>query len=411
MSSVDATGSLALDVEDWDAGMLSRLAAEHGTPLYVTDLDRVRQNVRRLAHAFPDARRMYAAKANTGQAVMATVLDEGMRIECAAADEVTRAMEAGADPDRLQYTAVNPPARDLDEMVALWEAHPGLRVTAGAADTLDRLADRGFTGDLLLRVNPGEVNGPHESFAVGKDAKFGVPYERAVEMARAVREEYQFDLVGLHAHGASGMSGELTHPEAARRLAAVARDAGGVTEIDVGGGFSVPYRPDDEPVDVDALAIETRAALEEVDARLAIEPGRYVVADASLLLTRVNTLKETPGPTVVGVDASFTTLMRPALLGSYHPIRNVTGPDREEAEITLGGPVCTSTDTFCQDRPLPRPARGDLLAFGVAGAYGADLTSEFHSQPFSAEVALEGGDDRVVRERRTVEDILARERR
>lgn len=411
MSSADATGPLALDVGDWDAGLLDRLAAKYGTPLYLTDLDRVRENVRRLARAFPDARRMYAAKANTGQAVMATVLNEGMRIECAAADEVTRAMEAGADPDCLQYTAVNPPARDLDEMVALWETHPGLRVTAGAVDTLDRLADRGFAGDLLLRVNPGEVGGPHESFAVGKDAKFGVPYERAIETARAVREEYPFDLVGLHAHGASGMSGKLTHPEAARRLAAVARGVGGVAEIDVGGGFAVPYRPEDEPVDIDALAAETRAALEGVDARLAIEPGRYVVADASLLLTRVNTVKETPGPTVVGVDASFTTLMRPALLGSYHPIRNVTGPDREDAEITLGGPVCTSTDTFCRDRPVPRPARGDLLAFGVAGAYGVDLTSEFHSQPFSAEVALEDGDDRVVRERRTVADILARERR
>ncbi|MFB6168550.1 MAG: diaminopimelate decarboxylase [Haloferacaceae archaeon] len=411
MSPADGTGPPALDVDDWDAALLDRLAAEYGTPLYVTDLDRVRENVRRLADAFPDARRMYAAKANTGQAVMATVVDEGMRVECAAADEVTRAVEAGADPDRLQYTAVNPPDRDLDEMVALWERNPNLRVTAGAVDTLDRLAARGFAGDLLLRVNPGEVDGPHESFAVGKDAKFGIPYERAAEAARAVREAYPFDLVGLHAHGASGMSGELTHPQAARRLAAVAREAGGVDEIDVGGGFAVPYRPEEEPIDLDALAAETRAALDGLAVGLAIEPGRYVVGDASVLLTRVNTVKATPGPTVVGVDASFTTLMRPALLGSYHPIRNVTGPDRDPEPVTLGGPVCTSTDTFCQNRPIPRPEREDLLAFGVAGAYGVDLTSEFHSQPFVAEVALEAGDERVVRERRGVTDMLARERR
>ena len=417
MSTSDAeppveTGPAVRRVTDWDAALLESLAADHETPLYVTDLDRVRENVRRLEQAFPDAHRMYAAKANTGQAVLRTALDEGLPIECAAADEVARAVRAGADPDRLQYTAVNPPDRDLDATVDLWRDHPGMRVTAGSLDTLDRLADRGFDGDLLLRVNPGEVGGPHESFAVGPDAKFGIPYPRAVETARAVREDYPFDLVGLHAHGASGMDGDLTHPEAARRLGGVASAVGGVDLIDVGGGFSVPYREDDRPVELDALGRRTRAALAEagVDARLAVEPGRYVVADASLILTRVNTRKETPGPTVVGVDASLATLMRPSLLGSYHPLRNVSAPDRDPDPVTIGGPVCTSTDTLCENRPVPRPERGDLLAVGIAGAYGMELANEFHSQPLPAEVALEGGETRVVRERRTVDDILSRER-
>jgi len=413
--AVDAgadTGPVVRRVTDWDADLLASLAATHDTPLYVTDLDRVRENVRRLARAFPDAHRMYAAKANTGGAVLRTVLDEGLPIECAAADEVRRALAAGADPDTIQYTAVNPPDRDLDAMVDLWSDHPGMRVTAGAVDTLDRLADRGFAGDLLLRVNPGEVGGPHESFAVGPDAKFGIPYPDAVETARAVRESYPFDLVGLHAHGASGMAGDLTHPDAARRLGAVASEVGGVDVVDVGGGFAVPYRENETPLDLDALARETRAALAEtgVDARLAVEPGRYVVADASLILTRVNTRKETPGPTVVGVDASLATLMRPSLLGSYHPVRNVTGPDRPLDRVTVGGPVCTSTDTLCEDRPVPRPERDDLLAVGIAGAYGMELANEFHSQPLPAEVAVEGGETRVVRERRTVDDVLARER-
>jgi diaminopimelate decarboxylase len=405
------TGPAVRRTDDWDAARLERLADAHDTPLYVTDLDRVRENVRRLRRAFPDAHLMYAAKANTGQAVLRTVLDEGVPIECAAADEVRRALAAGADPDRLQYTAVNPPARDLDAAVDLWEGHPGMRVTAGAEDTLDRLAARGFGGDLLLRVNPGEAGGPHESFAVGRDAKFGVPYERAVETARRVREEYPFDLVGLHAHGASGMAGELTHAELARRLGAVATAVGDVEVVDVGGGVGVPYRPDEEPVDLDALAAATRDALAETGstARLAVEPGRYVVADASLVLARVNTVKETPGPTVVGVDASLATLLRPSLLDAYHPVRNVTAPDREPVPVTVGGPVCTSTDTLCRDRPVSRPERGDLLAVGVAGAYGIELANEFHSQPLPAEVALADGEARVVRERRRVEDVLARE--
>jgi diaminopimelate decarboxylase len=121
-------------------------------------------------------------------------------------------------------------------------------------------------------------------------------------------------------------------------------------------------------------------------------------------------VKETPGPTVVGVDASLATLMRPSLLGSYHPVRNVTAPDRAPDPVTIGGPVCTSTDTLCENRPVPRPERGDLLAIGIAGAYGMELANEFHSQPLPAEVGLADGEARVVRERRTVEDVVARER-
>ncbi|MFB6217636.1 MAG: diaminopimelate decarboxylase, partial [Halobacteriaceae archaeon] len=152
-----------------------------------------------------------------------------------------------------------------------------------------------------------------------------------------------------------------------------------------------------------------REAAGELDATLKLEPGRYVVADAGVLLTRVNTVKDTPETTVVGVDASMTTLIRPALYDAYHAVRNVTDPGAPVEECTVGGPVCESSDVFCTDRPIPRPARGDLLAVGNAGAYGYEMASTFHSQPRPAEVALDGGDARVVRRRETVEDILALE--
>jgi len=405
------TGPPARRLADWDADRLTALADEYGTPLYVVDLERVRENARRLERAFPDAHRLYAAKANTGRAVVRTVHEAGMDVECAAADEVARVLEAGVAPEYVQYTAANPPARDLDEMVDLWRSTPELRVTAGAEDTLDRLADRGFAGALLLRVNPGEADGPHESFATGRDAQFGIPYGRAVDVARAVREEYPFDLVGLHVHGASGMDGDLTHPAAAERLAAVAREIGGVETIDVGGGFAIPYRPDEAPLDLERVASETRAALGELDAQLAVEPGRYVVGDAGVVLTRVNTRKETPGSAVVGVDASgVTTLVRISIFDAHHEIRNLTGDDRQPEPVTVGGPVCSSHDALCVDRPVPRPERGDLLAVGQAGAYAAELSSEFHSQPLAAEVALDGDRTRVTRERRSVADVTARER-
>jgi len=394
---------------DWDADRLADLAAEHGTPLYVTDLDRIRENYRRIDAAFPDAEVFYAAKANTGGAVLETLIDEGAPIECAASGEIRRAMAAGADGDRIQYTAVNPPDADLDYAVAHWEEYPGLTVTAGATDTLDRLAERGYDGRLAIRVNPDIGTGHHEKVATGKDAKFGVPWERAAEAVADARE--RFDLVGLHMHVGSGVLGEdlEDHRRAVEKFGRLVREVGPLEFADIGGGFGVPYREDEPPLDIEEAAAVTREALGDVDARLALEPGRYVVADASLVVTAVNTRKPTPGRTVVGVDASMTTMIRPAMFGSYHPIRNLTG-EGETERVAVGGPVCTSADNFCTDRPLTRPERGDLLAIGNAGAYGYELASNFHSQPRPADVAVENGAARVVRERESHDGIVRLER-
>jgi diaminopimelate decarboxylase len=394
---------------DWDADRLADLAAEHGTPLYVTDLDRVRENYRRIDAAFAEAEVFYAAKANTGGAVLETLVGAGAPIECAAAGEIRRAMAAGADGDRIQYTAVNPPDADLDHAVAHWEQYPGLTITAGATDTLDRLAERGYDGRIAIRVNPNIGTGHHEKVATGKDAKFGVPWERAPEVVADARE--RFDLVGLHMHVGSGVLGDdlADHRRAVEKFGRLVREVGPLEFADIGGGFGVPYREDEPPLDIERAARVTWEALGDVDARLALEPGRYVVADASLVLTEVNTRKPTPERTVVGVDASMTTMIRPAMFGSYHPIRNLTG-DGPSERVAVGGPVCTSADNFCTDRPLARPERGDLLAIGNTGAYGYELASNFHSQPRPADVALEGGEARVVRERESFEDIVRLER-
>jgi diaminopimelate decarboxylase len=390
---------------DWDHDRLETLASEHDTPLYVLDTDRVAANYRRFAAAFPDAHVMYAAKAHTGQAVLSTLLDAGADIECAARGELMRAIEAGADPNTLQYTAVNPPAADLDYAAALGEDNPGLTITAGARDTFDRLEARGYDGRVAIRVNPGIGTGHHEKVATGKDAKFGIPAAEVPELAARLRD--RFDLVGLHAHVGSGvLHDDLDdHSRAIERIADVAREVGELEFVDIGGGFGVPYHEDEEPLDMSVVGERVREAVGDLDARLALEPGRYVVADAELILTRVNTVKETETATVVGVDASLATLIRPAMFDSYHPIRNVTAPDRDPRPVSVGGPCCTSADVFCTDRPIAEPAREDLLAIGNAGAYGYELANQFHSQPRPAEVAIEGGQSRVVRRRETLEDV------
>jgi diaminopimelate decarboxylase len=398
---------------DWDHAQLERLAAEHGTPLYVVDLDRVQANYRRFRDAFPDATVMYAAKAHTGRAVLSALLDAGADIECAAMGELQRAIDAGADPNTLQYTAVNPPARDLEYAVALAADAPGLTITAGARDTFDRLEALGYDGRVAIRINPGIGTGHHEKVATGKDAKFGIPYEQVPEVASDVAE--RFDLVGLHSHAGSGVLHEdlADHCTAIGKVADMAREviaAGNDLEfVDFGGGFGVPYREDEEPLDMAAVGEQVREAIGELDATVKLEPGRYIVADAELILTTVNTVKETPAATVVGLDASLATLIRPAMFDSYHPIRNVTAPERDSDAVAIGGPCCTSADVFATDRPIARPEREDLLAIGDAGAYGYELANQFHSQPRPAEVAISGDTERVVRRRERMADVVRTE--
>ena len=449
---------------DWSAERLVALADDHDAPLYVLDLDRVRENYRRMARAFPDAEVHYAAKANTVRPVLQALADEGAGIECASAGEFQRALEAcsaserassaerssadsrAAEPrddggrreqdaglpgERVQYTAVNPPDRDLDRAVELAAEHPDVTVTAGAADTVERLAERGYDGRLCIRVNPGVGAGHHEKVATGADAKFGVPYDAVPALAESASEG--FDVVGIHAHAGSGISGEdlSAHRELVSRMGDLARDLADrgidLEFVDIGGGFGVPYYPDEEPLDLDAVAEATREAAGEFDATLAVEPGRYLVADAGVLLTRVNTVKEAPGATVVGIGAGMTTLARPAIYDAHHEIRNLSadwdrgrqeegdgdtsegGEERPVRDVTVAGPVCESSDTL-GEHALAAPERGDLLAIGNAGAYGYEMASQYNTRPRPASVVLAEGSATLARRRETIADVTRVER-
>ncbi|WP_410765094.1 diaminopimelate decarboxylase [Haloferax sp. DFSO60] len=407
---MSAGGPAVRRLADWDREQLLSLADEFGAPLYVTDLQRVEENCQRLRDAFPEAHISYAVKAHTGQAVLETVGEAGLDAECASAGELVRAFDAGFEGNRVRYTAVNPPSEDLDIVVSYWESNPDLTITVGAEDTIDRLQERGFDGRLCLRANPGVGAGHHEKVQTGAHAKFGIPIDRVPDIAESVRDEVE--LVGVHAHAGSGISGDdlSAHRELVRRMGDLERSIPGLEFVDVGGGFGVPYREDEPPLDLEAVADATREALGETEADLAIEPGRYVVADAGVLLSEVNTVKDVPETTVVGTDAGMTTLLRPAMYDAYHAVSNLSRPDAEVVSTIIAGPVCETSDVLADDRPLARPERGDVLAFGNAGAYGYEMASTYNSRPRPAEVVLDDDGPRVARRAETLEDITTLER-
>ncbi len=406
-----STGPAVRRLSDWDAERLRGLAAEYETPLYVIDVERVRENSRRLQDAFSEEEISYAVKANTTRPVLETVRDTGVGAECASAGELQRALDAGFDAEDVRYTAVNPPDRDLDHVVDVADEHD-IVVTIDSADTLERVADRGFDGRLCIRVLPGVGAGHHEKVSTGAAPKFGVPYDRVADLANQAVER-DMDLVGIHAHAGSGISGDDldAHRELVSRMGDLARDViADVTTLEfvnVGGGLGVPYREEEPPLDLDAVAEATRVALGDVDAQLGIEPGRYFVADAGVLLATVNTVKETAETTVVGVDAGMTTLIRPAMYNSHHEIRSLApdAADRDAVSAMVAGPICETADVLGRDRPLPAPERNDVLAVGNAGAYGYEMSSQYNSRPRPAVVAIDGGEATLAVRRERLADV------
>lgn len=394
---------------DLDADRLAALADRHGTPLYVTSAATVRERYREVAEAFPDATVQYAAKANGNPHLLALLRDEGAHLDCVSLGEVVAGERAGFAADTTMYTGVNPPGGELAAVVERGvtvnaDSHSGLRRIARAADD---------PGDVPLgvRVNPGVGAGHHEKVTTGAaDSKFGVPREQ-VESAFLTARELGLEPRGLHMHIGSGVMEPQPFVDAVEALADIARECCqhdvDLDYVDVGGGLGVPYRPYDERLDLEGLASGVRGALDDVleqeDATLIVEPGRYLVAESTVLLTRVDTRKQR----FVGVDAGMHTLPRPALYDSYHHVSNLSR-DAEDETVDVVGPICESGDYLAENRDVPSPEEGDLLAVHTAGAYGFSMASRYNGRPLPAEVLVDHGDERVIRERESVDDLFAR---
>jgi diaminopimelate decarboxylase len=399
-------------LDGWDRTQLQTVADRYGTPVYVLDRARVAARSEALATAFDGADIRYAMKANSDPAVLETVIDAGFGLECASAGELHLALETAIDPARLHYTAVNPPTLDLDFFVECAELRPALTVTAGAVDTLERLLDRQYAGRVALRVNPGVGAGHHAKVTTGDADKFGVPIETAMSVLEGYADRLEF--VGLHAHAGSGILGDdhAAHLAMVDRLVALATEAAtavpALEYLDIGGGFGVPYRPDQQPLSLEGLAAEIDERMQGCPLSLAIEPGRYLVAPAGVLLSRVNTRKQGRSQTIVGIDAGMTTLLRPMLYDAYHPIENLSAdPETPQESVAVTGPICETGDVLATDRQLQSPQRGDLLAIGITGAYGFEMASTYNMRPRPARVVLDDTDASLSVPHQTLDELLA----
>ena len=385
-----------------------------GTPVYLYEQRRIEANYKRLAAAFEgrvkDLRIHYAMKANSSLAVLRVLERVGARIDAVTMNEVQLALLAGFAADRVLFTGVNV---DNESFEAAAKVAP--TITLDSVSQMERLARVKRTLDVAVRVTPDVGAGLHAKTVTGhKGSKFGVPAEQAVQ-AFTRAKSLGFNVVGIHAHIGSGWLQPEPFVEAAEvvcRIAKRVEEEAGVTFefVDVGGGFGVPYRPEEAELDVEKAAEGVARAFNghfgATDTALAIEPGRYLVCDAGYLLTRVTAIKETPGGTFAGVDAGMNDLVRPAMYDAYHHVVPVYKMGQAaDHKYHLAGPVCESADVFGRDRQLPKLAEGDLLAVLNAGAYGMTMASNYNTRGRPPEVLVWDGNSRLIRKRELLEDI------
>ena len=407
--------------------LLRQLAQQHGTPLWVYDADTVRQRIAAL-RSFDVIR--YAQKANSNLHLLRLMRAQGVRVDAVSLGEIERARAAGygnsaSTPDTIVFTADLLDAATLDCVV-----REGITVNAGSIDMLHQLGQRAPGHRVWLRINPGFGHGhSNKTNTGGEHSKHGI-WHADLPQALAAIVQHGLHLVGLHMHIGSGVDYGHLQQVCRAMVELAARVQLPIHAISAGGGLSVPYRTGEAAIDTAHYFSLWDAARREIaNARghgieLEIEPGRFLVAEAGVLVAEVRATKTMGQNPFVLVDAGFNDLMRPALYGSHHHISLIAGAEElreveevnEMRECVIAGPLCESGDVFTQGeggvvltRALPEARVGDLAVFHDAGAYGASMSSNYNTRPLAAEVLVDAGQARLIRRRQTVQELLALE--
>jgi diaminopimelate decarboxylase len=398
------------------------LAERWGTPLYVTDeariIEKFRQYREALEKRYPDVRVLYAAKANGNLAILRTLAELGAGADVFSSGELLLGIRAGIPPERLLFNGSSKSREDLSLAVA-----NNVPVSVDSLDELHQLdeiaGNAGKTAQIAFRVNPALEVPTHPKIATGlATTKFGIAHDLIPGVYREALECRNVDPAGIHCHIGSQILEIEPFARAAGVMMKIVSDltAMGVNLrfVDLGGGLGIPYHHDSDPVPTpeDYAAAVVPIFLEGIrkagiSPELWVEPGRSLVSDSTVLLARVNSVKDAHSK-FVNVDAGFNLLVRPAMYDSYHEVlvANRAGGKPEEI-YTIAGPICETGDILASNRMLPRIATGDLIAVLDTGAYGFAMSSQYNSRPRCAEVIVRDGQAALMRRAETLEDLTA----
>jgi diaminopimelate decarboxylase len=399
---------------------LAALADIVGTPFYCYSSATIERHYNVFAAAFADVDALvcYARKANSNQAVVTTLARLGAGADVVSEGELLRARAAGIAPQSIVFSGVGKTAHELNLAVE----HGILCVNVESESELELLSliatAKGRTADISIRVNPDVDPKTHAKIATGKaENKFGIPISRAREVYARAAKLKGVRVIGVDMHIGSQIIDMQPFRDAFALLAefvgVLRSDGHAISHIDVGGGLGVPYREDNEPPpDPSAYAAIVKGATKNLGCRIILEPGRLIVGNAGILVTRVLHVKHGDAKNFVVVDAGMNDLIRPTLYDAHHDIRPVRDPaaGRRRIVADVVGPVCESGDYFALERELAAPEAGDYLALMTAGAYGATQSGTYNSRPLVPEVLVRKDEWAMVRPRQEVEELIVLDR-
>jgi diaminopimelate decarboxylase len=404
------------------AAAFRRLAQAHGTPLYVYDQDHIQGQVKALKAAFaprfPKLRILYAIKANTNPTVVGLLRSEGLGAEVVSLGEIETALRVGYAGSEIMFTSSSKSPQEIRRSIGLG--------TVLNVDSLDELSQiqaearrQKKQARISFRVNPGVD--PHTIHQINTgiaESKFGLHLQdgialKAYEKAKGMPE---IRIEGAHCHIGSQITETEGYVLTARKMMGLVKDLKDklgikLAFLDLGGGLGIPYQDGQTVMSPEDLAKALEPVWKEgvaaagYEPTLWLEPGRFFVGGSGFLLTRVNTVKQTPLKTFVNVDAGFNTLMRPAMYKAYHRVR-VVGRTEAPALVDIAGDVCETGDILAEARTLPRAQAGDLVVILDAGAYGFSMSSEYNARPLPAEVMVQGDAARIIRRRGTYPELF-----
>ncbi|GAQ94027.1 diaminopimelate decarboxylase [Thermodesulfovibrio aggregans] len=394
---------------------VKELIKEFGTPLYIYSYGTLIRHIRAYEEAFCEVPHIicYAVKANSNLAILSLFAQLGIGADIVSGGELFRALKAGIKPFRIVFAGVGKSEEEIEYalknniLMFNVESEAELYKINEIAKKLKKQAR------VALRVNPDIDPKTHKYIATGlKTSKFGIPIGKALEYYKLAKSLENVKVIGIHKHIGSQITEINAYVEALKKLLElyerlVQADVD-IEYIDIGGGLGITYK-DEEPPHPKELANALIPLIKNQKGKLIVEPGRSIVGNAGILVTKVLYIKETDIKNFIVVDAGMNDLIRPTLYGSYHEIMPVTHGKRKKITADIVGPICESGDFLAKDREIEKVSAGEYLAVMSAGAYGFSMSSNYNSRPRAAEVLVKGDRFSLIRKRETYKDLIRNE--
>jgi diaminopimelate decarboxylase len=385
------------------------IAEKFGTPTYIYHAERITQQYHKLTNAFADADAtfFYACKALTNINVLRHIKSIGCNVDCSSINEVKLALMAGFEPQQILYTSNNIAFSEIEAAKTL-----GVHINIDSLFNLQKFGEKyGHSYPVGIRLRPNIMAGGNLKISTGHSkSKFGIPLEDVDKIVQLVKNTH-LHIRTLHIHTGSEIKDVDVFIKGVELMFEATKHFPEIEVIDLGGGFKVPYEPEDEGTDIPLLGKKVAEAFFAYKTQYGktfkvwFEPGKFLVSQAGYFVTKVNVLKQSGDIRFAGINSGLNHLIRPMFYGSYHHIENISNPNGKMLAYNVVGNIC-ETDTFADNRMIAEIKEGDYLVFYNAGAYGFEMASNYNSRFRPAEVLVKNGAAQLIRRRETIEDII-----